>query len=116
GLPELGQGLLPGLGGIHRLADLVGRSRALELIAAGGFIDAEEAHRWGLVNRLVPRKTFMESVMSFVQGILAVDPRLVAEVIRLTARSAATTDQTSVLELIESIAGTLPSQPALATT
>ena len=54
GLPEVKLGIIPGYGGTIRLARLVGRGRALELILTGEMIDAEEAHRIGLANRVVP--------------------------------------------------------------
>ena len=54
GQPEVKLGLLPGGGGTQRLPRLVGKGRALQLILTGGMIDAEEAHRIGLVNEIVP--------------------------------------------------------------
>jgi enoyl-CoA hydratase len=54
GLPEVSLGIIPGYGGTQRLARLVGRGRALELILTGEPIDAREAHRIGLVNRVLP--------------------------------------------------------------
>lgn len=53
GLPEIKLGLIPGYGGTQRLRRLVGEARALEMIMTGRFIDAEEAYRIGLVNRLI---------------------------------------------------------------
>lgn len=53
GLPEIKLGLTPGYGGTQRLPRLVGEGRALEMILTGKTIDAEEAYRIGLVNRLV---------------------------------------------------------------
>lgn len=53
GLPEIKLGLIPGYGGTQRLPRLVGEGRALELILSGRTVDAEEAQRIGLVNRLV---------------------------------------------------------------
>jgi enoyl-CoA hydratase len=53
GLPEIKLGIIPGYGGTQRLPRLVGEARALELILSGRMIDAEEAHRIGLVNRLI---------------------------------------------------------------
>jgi enoyl-CoA hydratase len=52
GLPEVKLGIIPGYGGTIRLQRLVGRGRALELILTGEMIDATEAHRIGLVNRV----------------------------------------------------------------
>jgi enoyl-CoA hydratase len=60
GLPESTLGLIPGYGGTQRLPRLVGRGRALELILTGEMIDAGEALRLGLVNRVVPGDELME--------------------------------------------------------
>jgi len=53
GLPEVKLGLIPGYGGTQRLPRLVGEARALDMIMTGRFVDAEEALRIGLVNRLI---------------------------------------------------------------
>lgn len=53
GLPEIKLALVPGYGGTQRLPRLVGEGRAMEMILTGRAVDAEEAHRIGLVNRLV---------------------------------------------------------------
>ena len=54
GLPEVGLGIIPGYGGTQRLPRLVGLGLALELIATARVIDAQEALRIGLVNRVLP--------------------------------------------------------------
>ena len=54
GQPEINLGIIPGYGGTQRLARLVGSGRALELLLTGEQISAAEAHRIGLVNRVVP--------------------------------------------------------------
>ncbi|HEX2029287.1 MAG TPA: enoyl-CoA hydratase-related protein [Nitriliruptorales bacterium] len=54
GQPEINLGLIPGAGGTQRLPRLVGLSRAKDLIYTGRMISAQEAHAWGLVDRLYP--------------------------------------------------------------
>ena len=53
GLPEIKLGLIPGYGGTQRLPRAVGEARALEMIMTGRTVDSDEAHRIGLVHRLV---------------------------------------------------------------
>lgn len=55
GLPETGLGVIPGYGGTQRLARLVGKGKAMEMIFTAGMIKAEEALQWGLVNHVVPQ-------------------------------------------------------------
>ncbi len=54
GLPEVTLGIIPGYGGTQRLARLLGKGKALELILTGDRVGAEEAERIGLVNKVVP--------------------------------------------------------------
>jgi enoyl-CoA hydratase len=55
GQPEVKLGIIPGFAGTQRLARLVGKGKAKELVFTGEMVDAEEACRIGLVNRVVPR-------------------------------------------------------------
>jgi enoyl-CoA hydratase len=54
GQPEIGLGIIPGYGGTQRLARLVGKGRALEIMLTGTQVSAADAERIGLVNRVVP--------------------------------------------------------------
>ena len=61
GQPEINLELIPGYGGTQRLPRLVGRGRALEILLTGKPIDADEAWRIGLVNRVVPAERVISS-------------------------------------------------------
>jgi len=74
GQPEVKLGIAPGYGGTQRLPRLVGKGRALELILTGRTIDAEEAQRIGLVNRVVPGEKLMDEAEQLLRGILAMGP------------------------------------------
>ena len=74
GLPEVKLGLIPGFGGTSRLPRLVGRGRALELLLTGSMIDAEEAARIGLVNRVVPGASLLDDARALLTVMLAQGP------------------------------------------
>lgn len=74
GLPEVKLGLIPGFGGTVRLPRLVGRGRALELLLTGTMIDAEEALRIGLVNRVVPAASLLDEARALLRVMLAQGP------------------------------------------
>ena len=59
GLPEVSLGVIPGYGGTQRLAQLVGKGRALELILTAQMIGADDAHRIGLVNHVVSQQELL---------------------------------------------------------
>ena len=65
GLPEVTLGVIPGYGGTQRLAQLVGKGRAMELIMTASMIDAETAKNYGLVNHVV----LQEELLDFTKGI-----------------------------------------------
>ena len=52
GLPEVSLGVIPGYGGTQRLANLIGKGKAMELITTAGMLNAEDAKSWGLVNHV----------------------------------------------------------------
>jgi len=74
GFPELSLGFIPGLGGIGRLAALVGRAKAIEMILSGQTIDAAEAHRIGLVNRCVAPDRVLEETRRLAAAIARGEP------------------------------------------
>jgi len=74
GLPEVKLGLIPGFGGTVRLPRLVGRGRALELLLTGAMIDADEAARIGLVNRVVPAASLLDDARALLRTMLAQGP------------------------------------------
>lgn len=63
GFPESSFGLMPGCGGSVKLPAIVGRAKAIELILSGRNFSAEEAHRWGIVQCVVPRRVVVEEAV-----------------------------------------------------
>ena len=78
GQPEVKLGIGPGYGGTVRLPRLVGRGRAIELLLTGAMIDAQEAWRLGLVNRVVPADRLLPETETLIRSILAQGPHAVA--------------------------------------
>jgi enoyl-CoA hydratase len=74
GQPEVKLGIAPGYGGTVRLPRLVGKGRALELLLTGDIIDAQEALRIGLVNRVVPADRLLPEAEAVLRSILANGP------------------------------------------
>jgi enoyl-CoA hydratase len=74
GAPEVKLGIIPGDGGTQRLPRLVGLGRAMEMILTGDFIDAQEAYRIGLVNKVVPHDELMEKTMELAKKIASRPP------------------------------------------
>ncbi|MFL5502887.1 MAG: enoyl-CoA hydratase/isomerase family protein [Gemmatimonadaceae bacterium] len=78
GQPESKLGILPGYGGSQRLARLVGKGRAMQLLMTGEMIDAAEAYRIGLVNKVTPAAQLTSEAQSMMKTILANGPLAVA--------------------------------------
>jgi 3-hydroxyacyl-CoA dehydrogenase len=69
GLPEVQIGILPGAGGTQRLPRLVGPKAALELITSGRHVPAEEAHKLGIVDEIVPETQLKEAAIAFARRV-----------------------------------------------
>ena len=82
GLPEVTLGLLPGTGGTQRLPRLIGRGRALELMTTGHTVTADEAHRLGMVDRLVPAGDLERTVAELAASLAVGAPLAIAAVKR----------------------------------
>ncbi len=74
GQPEVKLGIAPGYGGTQRLPRLVGKGVALQLILTGEMIDAQEAYRIGLINKVVPAADLLAESEKVMRGILAMGP------------------------------------------
>jgi enoyl-CoA hydratase/carnithine racemase len=69
GQPEITLGIIPGGGGTQRLARVLGKQRAMELVLTGRRIDAREAERFGLVNEVAPEGEWLERAMDLARRI-----------------------------------------------
>ena len=74
GQPEVKLGIAPGYGGTQRLPRLVGKGIAMQLILTGEMIDAQEAYRIGLANKVVPAADLLAESEKMMRGILAMGP------------------------------------------
>ncbi len=71
GQPEISLGIIPGWGGTQRLPRLVGRAKAIEWILTGDIVMAQEAHRLGLVNAVVPQDQVVKASKGLARKIAA---------------------------------------------
>ncbi len=69
GLPEVSLGVIPGYGGTQRLAQLVGKGRAMEMVMTAGMISAQEAHNFGLVNEVTTQEELLPLAMKLATKI-----------------------------------------------
>jgi enoyl-CoA hydratase/carnithine racemase len=78
GQPEIKLGTIPGLGGTQRLTRAIGKSKAMELVLTGEFIDATTAEKWGLVSKVVPEDKLLETVTEMANKIASYSQPIVA--------------------------------------
>jgi len=74
GQPEINVGYLAAGGGTQRLPRFIPRAIAMDILLTGRFLNAEEALRWGLVSRVVPREKLMETAMEMAKTICSKSP------------------------------------------
>ena len=86
GQPEINLGLIPGYAGSQRLARLVGKGRALEILLTGEPLSAQEAYRLGLVNRVVPQAELMTEARKLAATLAAKAPLAVRYIIDVVNR------------------------------
>jgi enoyl-CoA hydratase/carnithine racemase len=67
GLPEVNLGVLPGTGGTQRLVRIVGKSKAIELMATGDLFDFERGLELGLINQVLETETFLDDVIKYAR-------------------------------------------------
>ncbi len=99
-------GMVPGDGGAYYLPRLVGIAKALELLWTGDFIDAEEAHRIGMVNRVYPADTLLKESYTFAKR-LADGPGTVIRTIKRATYQSSRIDLRTSLDLISSHMGVI---------
>lgn len=93
GLPETSLGVIPGYGGTQRLAQLIGRGKAAELVFTAGMISADEAYQWGLVNHVCTLDELKDLAGKIAGKILKNSPMAIASAIRsINAQSAKDVD------------------------
>ena len=88
GQPEIRLGLIPGAGGTQRLPRLIGATRAKEMILLGDTVDAAEAHRIGLVNRVVPADRLLGEARAWASRLAELPPLALAMAKRAIDRGA----------------------------
>jgi len=86
GLPEVTLGIIPGYGGTQRMARLLGKGKALELICTGDRIGAAEAERIGLVNKVVPAEQLMTAAEEMARKIMSRGPLAIRAAIEAVIR------------------------------
>lgn len=82
GLPEVSLGVIPGYGGTQRLAQLIGKGRALEMIMTAQMIDASKAEQWGLVNAITSQEELFPYCISLAEKMKSNGPLAISAAIK----------------------------------
>jgi enoyl-CoA hydratase len=83
GLPEVSLGVIPGYGGTQRLAQLVGKGKAMEMIVTADMINAEDAYKWGLVNYVTPQEELLTKCFDITSKIISKSPIAIRTAIKV---------------------------------
>lgn len=83
GLPEVSLGVIPGYGGTQRLAQLVGKGKAMEMIITADMITAEDAYKWGLVNYVTTQEELLNKCFELTSKIISKSPMAVKTAIKV---------------------------------
>jgi len=97
GQPEITLGIIPGGGGTQRLARVIGKQRAMEVVLTGRRIDAQEALRLGLVNRVAGKKEWLDAALELAE-VIARRPPIAARLAKQAVLAAEETTLTGGLE------------------
>lgn len=82
GLPEVSLGVIPGYGGTQRLAQLVGKGKAFEMISTADTISADDAYKWGLANHITPQEELLNKCFEITSKIITKSPVAVKSAIK----------------------------------
>jgi enoyl-CoA hydratase/carnithine racemase len=97
GQPEINLGIIPGGGGSQRLARVLGKQRAMELVLTGRRVDAEEARELGLVNKVVEADGYLDAALKLAADVAA-QPPIAA---RLAKQAVIAADETALSAGVE---------------
>jgi enoyl-CoA hydratase/carnithine racemase len=98
GLPEVGLGIMPGLGGTQLLRRCAGERRAIEILTTGRHFTAQQAMDWGIVNGVTAPEALMETVLA-VAGEIAAKAPLSVRALKHVVREGAAMDLAAAMEL-----------------
>jgi enoyl-CoA hydratase/carnithine racemase len=97
GQPEINLGIIPGFGGTQRLPRLVGKAKALEMLLTGDMITAQEAHRIGLVNKVVPEGEVVKAAKDLAKKVLTKGQVAVGKIMEVVDRGLQTSLEKGLL-------------------
>ncbi len=83
GLPEVSLGLIPGYGGTQRLAHLVGKGKAIEMIVTADMINAQEAYKWGIANHITTQDELLNKCFEITAKINSKSPTAIKTAIKV---------------------------------